>query len=105
MLKKLSIAGLALVLSATSSFAATQITWWHGMSGHNGDVINEISKRFNASQTACELTPVSKGTYEEALPPASPLSVRTSSRISFRFSTPVLQRSSTPRALSFRPKT
>lgn len=67
MLKKLSIAGLVLALSASSSFAATKITWWHGMSGHNGDVINEIAKRFNASQTACELTPVSKGTYEEAL--------------------------------------
>lgn len=67
MMKKLTIAGLALALSATSSLAATKITWWHGMSGHNGDVVNEISKRFNASQTACELTPVSKGTYEEAL--------------------------------------
>lgn len=67
MMKKLTIAGLALALSATSSFAATKITWWHGMSGHNGDVINEIAKKFNASQKECELTPVSKGTYEEAL--------------------------------------
>jgi sn-glycerol 3-phosphate transport system substrate-binding protein len=37
------------------------------MGGHNADVINEVVKKFNASQTACNLTPVSKGTYEEAL--------------------------------------
>ena len=37
------------------------------MSGRNGEVINEISEKFNASQDVCHLTPVSKGTYEEAL--------------------------------------
>ncbi len=67
MLKKLSLAALALVFSATTSLAATDITWWHGMSGKNGDVINEVVKKFNASQTSCNLTPISKGTYEEVL--------------------------------------
>jgi sn-glycerol 3-phosphate transport system substrate-binding protein len=67
MLKKLSLAALALVFSATTSMAATDITWWHGMSGKNGDVINEVAKKFNAAQSACNLTPVSKGTYEEVL--------------------------------------
>lgn len=67
MLKKLSLAALALVFSATTSLAATDITWWHGMSGKNGDVINEVAKKFNAAQSACNLTPVSKGTYEENL--------------------------------------
>jgi sn-glycerol 3-phosphate transport system substrate-binding protein len=67
MLKKLSLAALALVFSATTSLAATDITWWHGMSGKNGDVINEVAKKFNAAQSACSLTPVSKGTYEENL--------------------------------------
>ncbi len=37
------------------------------MGGANADVINEVSKRFNESQQACSLTPVSKGSYEEAL--------------------------------------
>ncbi|MCO6187342.1 extracellular solute-binding protein [Rhizobium sp. L1K21] len=67
MLKKIVFASAAFALSASTSFAATNITWWHGMSGHNGDVINEIAKKFNESQSECALTPVSKGTYEEAL--------------------------------------
>lgn len=67
MFKKFSLAALTIAFSATSSFAATNITWWHGMAGRNGEVINEVSKKFNEAQSACALTPVSKGTYEEAL--------------------------------------
>lgn len=67
MIKKISLTGIVLAFSATSSMAATNISWWHGMAGRNGEVINEVAQKFNASQTACALTPVSKGTYEEAL--------------------------------------
>ncbi|MBD8555608.1 extracellular solute-binding protein [Rhizobium sp. CFBP 8762] len=67
MIRKISAAGLALAVSATSSMAATNISWWHGMAGRNGEVINEIATKFNAAQAACAITPVSKGTYEEAL--------------------------------------
>lgn len=67
MIKKFSMAAMAITFSATSSMAATNITWWHGMGGRNGEVINEVSQKFNAAQSACALTPVSKGTYEEAL--------------------------------------
>ncbi|WP_439273364.1 extracellular solute-binding protein [Pseudochrobactrum sp. HB0163] len=67
MFRKISIAALMLSVSATASVAATNISWWHGMGGANADVINEVSKRFNESQQACSLTPVSKGSYEEAL--------------------------------------
>lgn len=67
MIKKISMAVLAVSVSATSSMAATNITWWHGMGGRNGEVINEVSQKFNAAQTDCSLTPVSKGSYEEAL--------------------------------------
>lgn len=67
MIKKISMAVMAVSVSATSSMAATNITWWHGMGGRNGEVINEVSQKFNAAQTNCAITPVSKGTYEEAL--------------------------------------
>ena len=67
MIKSFSLAGLALAFSATTSLAATNITWWHGMAGRNGEVINEVSQKFNEAQQSCMLTPVSKGTYEEAL--------------------------------------
>ncbi|MBY8977107.1 extracellular solute-binding protein [Rhodobacteraceae bacterium NNCM2] len=64
---KLHSATAAIALVATTAAAQTDITWWHGMGGRNGEVINEISQQFNAAQDACKLTPVSKGTYEEAL--------------------------------------
>ncbi len=67
MFKTLSMTALALVVSSTSSFAAINISWWHGMAGRNGEVINEVAQKFNAAQTTCAITPVSKGTYEEAL--------------------------------------
>ncbi len=67
MLKKLSLAALALSMTASTSLAATNITWWHGMGGRNGEVINEVAQKFNEAQSECALTPVSKGTYEEAL--------------------------------------
>lgn len=67
MFKKLSLATVALSMTASTSFAATNITWWHGMGGRNGEVINEVAQKFNEAQTECALTPVSKGSYEEAL--------------------------------------
>lgn len=67
MFKTTSFAAALLALGATTAFAQTEITWWHGMGGRNGEVINEISQKFNAAQTQCHLTPLSKGTYEEAL--------------------------------------
>ncbi|WP_375263026.1 extracellular solute-binding protein [Palleronia sp.] len=58
---------IAFALTASTAMAQTDISWWHGMGGRNGEVINEISQQFNASQEDCKLTPVSRGTYEEAL--------------------------------------
>ncbi|WP_128254252.1 extracellular solute-binding protein [Falsirhodobacter deserti] len=64
-----TIAILALGAStlAASAQTATDITWWHGMGGSNQEAINQISQQFNDSQDQCNLTPVSRGTYEEAL--------------------------------------
>lgn len=67
MFKTFSLAALALTMTASTTLAATNITWWHGMGGRNGEVINEISQKFNESQTECALTPISKGSYEESL--------------------------------------
>ncbi|MFD2173412.1 extracellular solute-binding protein [Rhodobacter lacus] len=67
MLKTISLATLVAALTTTSALAQTEISWWHGMGGRNGEVINEISQKFNEAQQACHLTPLSKGTYEEAL--------------------------------------
>lgn len=61
-----SLAALTL-FSTTSAFAATQISWWHAMTGANAEVVNKIAKDFNASQSEYELMPVFKGTYPETL--------------------------------------
>ena len=47
--------------------AKTQITWWHAMTGANGEVVNKITKDFNDSQSDYEVVPVFKGTYPETL--------------------------------------
>ncbi|MER8411954.1 sn-glycerol-3-phosphate ABC transporter substrate-binding protein UgpB [Mesorhizobium sp. M1342] len=61
------VAATFMLLSSTSAFAVTQISWWHAMTGANAEVVDKISKDFNASQSDYELVPVFKGTYPETL--------------------------------------
>ncbi|MGN8022329.1 sn-glycerol-3-phosphate ABC transporter substrate-binding protein UgpB [Phyllobacterium sp. 22229] len=59
---------LGLVLaSSTSSFAVTEISWWHAMTGANNEVVETLSKEFNESQSDYKVVPVFKGTYPETL--------------------------------------
>jgi sn-glycerol 3-phosphate transport system substrate-binding protein len=60
-----SAAAMALFASAAS--AQTEISWWHAMGGALGDTVNQIATNFNSSQSDYVITPVFKGTYEEAL--------------------------------------
>ena len=60
-------AGLSVALCSSVAVAQTEITWWHAMGGSLGETVNEIATNFNASQNEVALTPVFKGTYEEAL--------------------------------------
>jgi sn-glycerol 3-phosphate transport system substrate-binding protein len=46
---------------------ATKFDFWHAMSGTNGDAINEMVGRFNASQSKCYGTAVFQGTYDDSL--------------------------------------
>jgi len=60
-------AALAAAILSTSVEAQTEITWWHAMGGQLGETVNEISNRFNASQSEYKITPVYKGGYEDTL--------------------------------------
>ncbi len=63
-------AGLAAtftLLSSTSAFAVTEISWWHAMTGANNEVVETLSKEFNESQSEYKVVPVFKGTYPETL--------------------------------------
>ncbi|MCO5070041.1 MAG: sn-glycerol-3-phosphate ABC transporter substrate-binding protein UgpB [Rhizobiaceae bacterium] len=61
------IAAIATLLSTTSAFAVTEISWWHAMTGANSEVVEQLSKEFNESQSDYKITPVFKGTYPETL--------------------------------------
>jgi sn-glycerol 3-phosphate transport system substrate-binding protein len=61
-------AGIALtLLSTTASYAVTEISWWHAMTGANSEVVERLSKEFNESQSEYKVVPVFKGTYPETL--------------------------------------
>jgi sn-glycerol 3-phosphate transport system substrate-binding protein len=49
------------------AWAKTEIIWWHGMTGFLGDRVNDITKKFNESQTEFEVKAVNKGNYNEVL--------------------------------------
>lgn len=61
------VAAAAMLSTSTVSYAATDISWWHAMGGRLGEVVNEISTGYNASQDVCNLTPIYKGNYEDTL--------------------------------------
>lgn len=67
MFNRLSMAALAVALSATSSLAATEVTWWHAMGGELGKKLEEIATKFNESQSDYKVVPVYKGSYPETL--------------------------------------
>ncbi|RUM97728.1 sn-glycerol-3-phosphate ABC transporter substrate-binding protein UgpB [Pseudaminobacter arsenicus] len=61
------IAATFTLLSTSSAFAVTEISWWHAMTGANNEVVETLSKEFNESQSEYKIVPVFKGTYPEAL--------------------------------------
>ncbi|MGD9478069.1 sn-glycerol-3-phosphate ABC transporter substrate-binding protein UgpB [Shinella sp. G-2] len=55
------------LLLASSALAATELPWWHAMTGANNEAVEQLAKEFNESQTEYKVVPVFKGTYPEAL--------------------------------------
>jgi sn-glycerol 3-phosphate transport system substrate-binding protein len=43
------------------------IAFWHAMSGHNGEVIEELVKRFNESQSGIVVTSTYQGSYDDSI--------------------------------------
>jgi len=46
---------------------AATITWWHAMSGVNGDALNKIVAGFNSSQSKIKVEAIFQGTYDDLL--------------------------------------
>ncbi|WP_319568581.1 sn-glycerol-3-phosphate ABC transporter substrate-binding protein UgpB [Cohaesibacter marisflavi] len=49
------------------AMAATEIQWWHAMGGVNGELVNEMAEKFNASQSDYKVVPVYKGGYADTM--------------------------------------
>jgi len=47
--------------------AATEIQWWHAMTGPNNDVIVKLADDFNKSQSEYKVVPAYKGSYADTL--------------------------------------
>lgn len=62
---KLITLALAGVFSLPA-LAQTEIQWWHSMTAVNGEVVNDLAKNFNASQSNFKIVPTFKGTYDES---------------------------------------
>jgi len=68
--KKVLIALVMVVCLLTlplSAWAKTEIMWWHAMAGFLGERVNDITNKFNASQSEYEIKAVFKGGYPETL--------------------------------------
>ena len=67
---KISFTALALATSALIApltvLAQTEIQWWHSMTAVNGEVVNDLAKSFNATQSNYKIVPTFKGNYEES---------------------------------------
>lgn len=68
MIKQLvKAAFLAFIMFATPAGAATEITWWHAMSGELGRQLEKLATDFNASQSDYRVVPTYKGNYTETV--------------------------------------
>ena len=57
----------ALSAAAPARAAATEIRFWHAMSGPRGAELERLAARFNAGQSEYRIVPRYKGSYEETL--------------------------------------
>ena len=54
-------------LSGSAQAEPTEITFWHAMGGRLGEVVDQITAEFNASQSDVKLTSIYKGGYEDTM--------------------------------------
>src|SRR4051794_19918822 len=60
------VAGVA-CLAPTLAVAATEIAWWHAMTGELGRQIEKLATDFNRTQSEYAIVPVYKGNYTETM--------------------------------------
>jgi sn-glycerol 3-phosphate transport system substrate-binding protein len=66
-LKGVLTAAIAAVALVSPVRAATEIMWWHAMSGELGKQVEKLAADFNATQSDYRIVPVYKGNYTETV--------------------------------------
>ncbi|WP_298240255.1 sn-glycerol-3-phosphate ABC transporter substrate-binding protein UgpB [uncultured Bradyrhizobium sp.] len=61
------VAVLAAAAFVSKAQAATDIAWWHAMSGELGKQLEKLASDFNASQSDYRIVPAYKGNYTETV--------------------------------------
>ena len=60
-------AALAAIALVSPAQAATEINWWHAMSGELGKQLEKLATDFNAAQSDYRIVPTYKGSYTETV--------------------------------------
>jgi sn-glycerol 3-phosphate transport system substrate-binding protein len=62
-----AVAAACLLAGASAAHAATEVTWWHSMTGALGERVVALADEFNRSQGDYKVVPVFKGAYDESM--------------------------------------
>jgi sn-glycerol 3-phosphate transport system substrate-binding protein len=66
-LRFLQLVAFAAIALVSPAHAATEIAWWHAMSGELGKQVEKLAADFNASQSDYRIVPSYKGNYTETV--------------------------------------
>ena len=66
-MKFLSLLTAGIMTVAGPTLAQTEVQFWHAMGGRLGEVVEEISTKYNEGQTTYKLVPTYKGGYEDTM--------------------------------------
>lgn len=58
---------LCAALMVTGAYAQVTIEFWHAMTGKNGEMVQALADKFNASQKDYKVQPVFKGSYSDTM--------------------------------------
>jgi sn-glycerol 3-phosphate transport system substrate-binding protein len=61
------LAASTMIALAAPAQAATEIQWWHAMTGGNNEVVVKLAEEFNASQSDYKVVPSYKGSYPDTM--------------------------------------
>lgn len=63
----LGFAASTMIAFVMPAQAATEIQWWHAMTGGNNEVVVKLAEEFNASQSDYKVVPSYKGSYPDTM--------------------------------------